>query len=237
MSSTSRPRHNFLGRDVSGKVPEATKVPGLIKLGERDEAIWKQAKQYLRVRDNDAHSLYSYAIAKALVLSVDRAQEHIVLPAILLHDTGWSTVNERDALDAIAPGADESLKHLIVKHEVEGARIAHEILSGLGTASQDIEEITKIINGHDTRTEAISINDMVVKDADKLWRVTPHAREVVMDWFGLDADQALRLCAYRAHDDLFTEVARTMSSVLVAVGSMQISDEMANVYAREDVHK
>lgn len=233
MSTASRPPRNMLGCDVSGKVPEASKVPGLVNLGERDAAIWKQAKQYLRVRDNDAHSLYSYALAKALVSFVDQAQEHIVLPAILLHDTGWSTINERDALAAIAPGADESLKHLIYKHEVEGARIAEEILSGLGVPNQDKEEITNIINGHDTRTEAISINDMVVKDADKLWRVTPHARAVVMDWFGLDADQALRLCAYRAHDDLFTEAAKTMSSALVAVGSIGLSDEMANVYQRD----
>ena len=233
MSTASRPRTNYLGRDVSGKVPEHSRVPGLVALGERDAAIWQRAKPFLRVRDNDAHSLYSYAIAHALVAQVDGAHENIVLPAILLHDTGWSTVNEQDALEAISPGHDGSLRHLIVQHEVEGARIAREILTEVGVPAADIDEIVEIIAGHDTRDEALSINDALVKDADKVWRVTPHARRVVMDWFGLNADQSLRLCAYRAHDELFTEAARTMSRALVAIGSMDLTDQMADTYVRE----
>ena len=31
-------------------------------------------------------------------------------------------------------------------------------------------EILFIIDGHDSRVEAVSVNDAIVKDADKLWR-------------------------------------------------------------------
>lgn len=234
MSTASRRTINYLGRDVSGSVPDASAVPGMMELTRRDAVIWGRAKTFLQTRDNDAHSLYAYAIAKALLDRIPGADENIVLPAILLHDIGWSTVDERDALEAISPGHDGRLKHLIIQHEVEGARIAREILSEANIPEADIDEITDIINGHDTRSEALSLNDALVKDADKVWRVTPHARRVVMDWFGLDANQSLRLCGYRAYDELFTEEAKTMSRVLVTLGCIDLSDELAATYTRED---
>jgi hypothetical protein len=234
MSTASRRTINYLGRDVSGSLPDASAVPGMMGLTRRDAAIWERAKAFLRTRDNDAHSLYAYGIARALLDRIPDADENIVLPAILLHDIGWSTVDERDALEAISPGHDGSLKHLIIQHEVEGARIAHEILSDMDIPTAEINEITAIIDGHDTRHEALSLNDALVKDADKVWRVTPHARRVVMDWFGLDAEQSLRLCGYRAYDELFTEEAKTMSRVLVTLGCIDLSNELGDTYARED---
>ena len=81
---------------------------------------------------------------------------------------------------------------------------------------------------------SLSLNDSLVKDADKLWRVSPHGRAVVCDWFGLDDDEALRLCAYRAYDELFTNAGRALSRALVALGSMQLSPQMASVYRREE---
>lgn len=231
MIASSRPPVNHLGRDVTARIPARDIVPGMVWLNERDEAIWALAAPYLTVRDNDAHSLYSYGLARALLSQIPEAEEHIVLPAILLHDTGWSTVDERDALEAIAPGGGRP--DLVLLHEREGARIAREVLASVGLPHDDIERITAIIDGHDSRTVSLGINDSIVKDADKLWRVSPHGRAVVCDWFGLDAEQSLRLCAYRAYDELFTPAARAMSRALVALGSMQLSDPMASVYRRE----
>ncbi|MDH6255810.1 HD domain-containing protein [Aurantimicrobium minutum] len=236
MSSPSHsPVVNHLGRDVTGKIPDASRVPGMIELNERDGAIWSLAKDFLRTRDNDAHSLYAYSIAQALLSQIPEADENIVLPAILLHDTGWSTVDERLALEAIAPGADDSLRHLIIQHEKEGARIAREILEQVGVPEEDIVQIVDIIDGHDTRLVTINTNDALVKDSDKVWRVTPHGRRVVMDWFGIDAEQSLRLCAYRAYNELFTDQAKAMSRVLVTTACMDFSEEIAHTYTREDV--
>ena len=231
MTTSSRPRVNHLGRDVSSRIPAWDAVPGLVALGERDEAIWALAAPYLTGRDNDAHSLFSYGLAAALLSQLPEANEAIVLPAILLHDTGWSTVDEREALEAIAPGG--GVPELVLKHEKEGARIAREILHTVGLPAGDIERITEIIDGHDSRPNSMSLEDSIVKDADKLWRVTPHGRSVVCDWFGIDDDESLRLCAYRAYSELFTEPARAMSRALVAVGSMQNSSQLALVHQRE----
>ncbi len=232
MNASSRPLVNHLGRDVTARIPARDVVPGVVWLGERDEAIWALAAPYLTVRDNDAHSLYSYGIARALLSQIPDADEHIVLPAILLHDTGWSTVDERDALEAIAPGGGRA--DLVLQHEREGARIAREILTAVGRPEADIEAIVQIIDGHDSRTVSLHTNDSVVKDADKIWRVSPHGRRVVCDWFGLNDDEALRLCAYRAYNELFTDAGRAMSRALVALGSMQLSEQMSSVYRRDD---
>jgi HD superfamily phosphodiesterase len=232
MSSPSRINH--LGRDVTGKLPAASQVPGLIELNERDGAIWALAKEFLKTRDNDAHSLFAYGIAQALLSQIPEADENIVLPAILLHDTGWSTVDEVENLEAIAPDRDGSKEHLVFQHEKEGARIAREILEQVGVPEEDIVQIIDIIDGHDTRLTTLNINDAIVKDSDKVWRVTPHGLRVVMDWFGLDAEQSLRLCAYRAYNELFTDQAKAMSRALVALACIDLTDELAHTYTRED---
>jgi len=231
MTASSRPLVNHLGRDVSARIPAWDAVPGLVALGERDEAIWALAAPYLTVRDNDAHSLYSYGLATALLSQLPEADEAIVLPAILLHDTGWSTIDEREALEAIAPGGGRP--ELVFKHEKEGARIAREILEHVGLAATDIDRVVDIIDGHDSRLTSLNLEDSIVKDADKLWRVTPHGRAVVCDWFGLTPEEALRLCAYRAYNELFTAEARAMSRALVAVGSLEGSSHMAGIHFRE----
>ena len=98
----------------------------------------------------------------------------------------------------------------------------------------DIDEICGIIDGHDTRLAPISVNDAVVKDADKIWRVTPHGRRVVNDWFGLNNEQSLRLCAFRSYNELFTDAGRAMSRVLVSIASIDQTPQLAKTYRPKD---
>ncbi|MGY6497776.1 MAG: HD domain-containing protein, partial [Microcella sp.] len=205
-------------RDVRGFIPAAAEVPGYLTMPDAHAAIWERAKAHLAVRNNDSHTLYAYGIARALVERVDGANPDVVLPAILLHDTGWSTVPETEILDAIAPGSGRP--DLVRQHEVEGARIATEILTALGHDEAVVEEVVAIIDGHDSRREAISTNDACVKDADKLWRVTPHGLGIVQQWFGLDHDEALRICSARVQPFLLTEPGRAMGLALAAVASI-----------------
>jgi HD superfamily phosphodiesterase len=221
--SEAAARASQLGRDVGHLVPPRSAVPGLVELTGRDRAVWERAAAYLHVRDNDVHTLYSYGLATALLARTPEARAEVVLPAILLHDTGWSTVPEDDVLEAIAPQARRP--ELVRAHEVAGARIAREILTDLGHDAEDVEEIAAIIDGHDSRREAISVNDACVKDADKLWRITPHGLATVQRWFGLDAEEALRLVSARTHEHLHTEAGRAMAAALGAVAAVDLSPE------------
>jgi hypothetical protein len=48
--------------------------------------------------------------------------------------------------------------------------IAREVLPPLGCGARFIEDVVAIIDGHDTRREARSLEDALVRDADRLWR-------------------------------------------------------------------
>ena len=179
------------------------------------------------MRDNDVHTLYSYAIARALLDLIPTADPEVVLPSILLHDAGWSQVPADDVLAAIAPGGGRP--DLVLMHEKEGAAIARRVLRALGRDGDVVDAVAAIVDGHDSRREAISLDDAVVKDADKLWRLTPHGLDTVMDWFGLTRDEAHRLVASRVHDHLLTDEARTMARILGAVASTDTGPELARL--------
>lgn len=129
--------------------------------------VYSLARPFLKTRHNDIHTLISYGYALRL-LRDEGGDREIVIPAILLHDVGWSSVPEHLQLTAFGPNAANPDLNRV--HEVEGARLARDILRRAKYDEQKIEEIAAIIAGHDSRLEALSLNDMVVKDADKLFR-------------------------------------------------------------------
>ena len=223
MLPVQHPKENQLGRDVTGAVPAADGLVGVVTLPERYAEIWRLAEPYLKTRSNDGHTIYAYGIARALVDLHPDADADVVLPAIILHDTGWSQVPDAEVLDAIAPGGGRP--DLVIRHEKEGARIAAEVLAAVGHDAERTERILEIIDGHDSRREALSLDDALMKDADKLWRLTPHGVDTVMEWFGLDREQAHRLIASRVHDHLLTDAGRTMARVLGAVASVDTFPE------------
>jgi hypothetical protein len=136
----------------------------------------------------------------------------------MLHDIGWSQVPPSEVLQAIAPGGGRA--DLVLLHEKEGARLAAGILAECSYDALKVPAILDIIDGHDSRREALSIEDAIVKDADKTWRLSPHGIDTVMDWFGLDRGQALRLCSQRVHGHLFTAEAKAMARALSALESV-----------------
>ena len=210
-----QPTTNHLGDDVTGFLPDPASVPGTGGFRPQDAEIWQLAVEYLHVRSNDAHTAYSYGLAAALCDLHPEADPDVVLPAVILHDTGWSRVPESEVLEAIRPGGGRH--DLVVRHEKEGSAIAADVLTRLGHDPERIAEVVDIVDGHDTRRTALSLNDSLVKDADKLWRLTPHGVDTVMDWFGLTREQALLLIGSRVHDHLFTDAARIMARALAAV--------------------
>jgi HD superfamily phosphodiesterase len=99
---------------------------------------------------------------------LERGDEEVVIPAVLLHDIGWKMVPE--SLHLAAFGPNSSNPKLTRDHEVKGAKIAKSILKKFHYPPGKIKEICRIIRGHDTRKRPISRSDRIVKDADKLWR-------------------------------------------------------------------
>jgi HD superfamily phosphodiesterase len=149
--------------------------------------MWELAKPYLDTRENDTHTQISLEFAQQL-LKTEGGDEDIVIPAIILHDVGWKKVPEELHLKAFGPKSDPELTRI---HEVEGEKIAREILEQLRYDQNKTHEILRIIEAHDTRKEAISLNDRLVKDADALYRVTREAFPVNIARFGETFDEEM----------------------------------------------
>jgi hypothetical protein len=146
--------------------------------------VWAAARPYMRARKNDVHIPLSYGYAERLLEQHPEADADVVLLGILLHDVGWAVVDQEAIYrDGFGPGMMES--DVRIAHEKEGARLARSILGELGHPAPLVDEIATIIDGHDTRPHALSLNDELVKDADRLWRFSVTGVSVACDWFSL----------------------------------------------------
>ena len=186
--------------------------------------IWKQALPYLHTRSNDKHTLYCYVYAVELLEHHPEANQQLVLVSILLHDVGWSTVDEDKQLLSFGP--NQKYPELQVQHEKEGARIAKEILSNLDFPANFIDAICEIIDGHDTRKDYISLEDALVKDADKLWRYTPFGLETIKDWFGYSETEQLELLAKWLETRFYTETSQAIANGLLRALELQYQESL-----------
>jgi hypothetical protein len=175
----------------------------------RDLPMWHDALPYLDVRNNDEHTIIAYNIAKMLLREIPEADESVVLPAILLHDVGWKRVPPELLLDAI--GRKPTRLDLVRDHELYGVEIAREILEKHRPEGVDIQAVLDIIDGHDTTKHAKSINDAVVKDADKGWRSTPHGMRTIAGWYEVPLSEILMMLTERSNDLMLTGPGRALA--------------------------
>ncbi len=167
--------------------------------------LYKLAKPYLDTRNNDIHTRLAFSCAKELLRYYPDANESVVLTAVLLHDVGWKMIPEDQHLKAFGPKMkDENLRRL---HEVEGVRIASEIMNELGYELSKCKEVLLIIDGHDSREKALSLNDKLLKDADKLWRFTQTSVEIYHQRFVMGLQEYLDWLGNQITDWFFTPEA------------------------------
>lgn len=136
-------------------------------LNKTESKIINLAKPYLQIRNNEIHTLNAIDFAFRLLNIYKKAERRLVIPAMILHDVGWSLVKEEIIRKVCLPDPD---KNFVRIHEEESVRIARHILSKIDYDKAETDEILKIIDGHDTRGKAFSINDEIVQDSDKLTR-------------------------------------------------------------------
>lgn len=183
-------------------------------LREQDLAMWNAARPYLDVRNNDEHTLVAYGLAKVLLKLTPDADEDIVLPAILLHDVGWKKIDPDLLLLAI--GRNPTRKDLVRDHEFYGVEIAREIMANHGRSDIDAEAVLAIIDGHDTDKTARSINDAIVKDADKGWRATAHGMRIIRGWYDISVMEYAETLEAVSLPFMLTDAGRAMAQGYIA---------------------
>ena len=183
-------------------------------LRSQDVPLWQAAKPYLDVRNNDEHTLVAYGLGKALLERIPEANADVVLPAILLHDVGWKRIDPDLLLLAI--GKNPTRKDLVRDHEVHGVEIAEKIMRAHHIDDSLTQSILAIIDGHDTVKEALSINDAVMKDADKGWRTTPHGMRTICGWYDIGPMEYVETIEKVSLPFMLTDAGRAISHGFIA---------------------
>jgi hypothetical protein len=149
------------------------------------DPIWAAVVPETRTRGNDIHLPVSLAHAERLCAAYPAADALLVRVAILLHDTGWGRIDE-SRIRSEGFSHDWRKAAIRFEHEKQGCEIARTVLPPLGYSAAFVDDVVAIIDGHDTRPQARSLEDALVRDADRLWRFDPAGVALASGWFGLD---------------------------------------------------
>lgn len=171
--------------------------------------IYERAKPFLQTRKNLIHTKIALRYALKLLKKV-KGDREVVIPAVLLHDVGWKTVPENLHLTAFGP--NRSNPKLTRVHEVEGAKIAREILEALYYPPEKVKEICRIIRGHDSRKRPISQSDRIVKDADRLFRYSRKGMAIDLDRFHIPRRNYLNFLEGQIEKWFFLSDSRQLAS-------------------------
>jgi HD superfamily phosphodiesterase len=177
----------------------------------RYAGIYALAEPYWQTRSNEIHVPESYALAQELLAAHPEADPDIVLPAVLLHDIGYMAVPSDDHLKGLAGAVKGWEPDITRRHEVQGAALAGEILAEVGWDAARTAAIRDIVDGHDSRAEAVSREDALVKDADKLWRYTDSAVRICHRWMELTPDAFMDWVGSEIDRWFFTDAARDVA--------------------------
>lgn len=175
------------------------------------DRLWKAIEPETRTRANDVHLPIVAAYAERLCDAYPQANRELVLVAAILHDTGWAHVDETRI---ISEGFSGNWRKAAIRfeHETEGCAVARRVLPGLGYSPDFIEQVCTIIDGHDTRQVAYSLEDALVRDCDRLWRFDRAGIMASSSWFGMAISDYTDRLQREILPELITEAAHQMAS-------------------------
>ncbi|MDV8009347.1 HD domain-containing protein [Rhodococcus sp. IEGM 1318] len=204
--------HELAPRPIRAVGPIDTSPISLTPARSTDlDPIWKSVVPESRTRGNDIHLPISLAFAERLCAAYTEANSLVVRVSILLHDTGWGRVDETRILSEGFSG-DWRKAAIRYEHEKQGCLIAREVLPPLGYDTEFVETVCTIIDGHDTRKEACSLEDALVRDADRLWRFDQAGIALASNWFGMDPATYCDRLAAEIIPEMLTEAAIAMAT-------------------------
>lgn len=175
------------------------------------DPIWRLALPYLRTRANDLHLPMAVAFAERLCVAHPEADSLLVRVTVLLHDTGWARVDAERIITDGFQNPHWRQADIRYEHERHGCDIAREILGELGYDQAFIDQVVAIIDGHDTRKEAHSLEDALVRDADRSWRFAGAGFALSCDWFNQTPDFYVDRLEREIIPEMLTEAGLAMA--------------------------
>jgi len=118
-------------------------------------------------------------------------------------------IPEKLQLKAFGPNATRP--ELNSTHEEEGAKIAKQILEEVEYPEKRTIVIVEIIEGHDSRKKALSLNDKIVKDSDRLWRYTKQGFDIDIKRFREIYQEGIQRLDFHFDKWFYTNSARNLA--------------------------
>jgi len=203
---------------------DTSPIAGNPELDDLDP-VWRAIVTESRTRANDIHLPISVAYAERLCDAYPDADALLVRITTLLHDTGWARVDETKIISEGFSG-DWRKADIRFEHERHGCDIAREVLPTLGYGDDFIRRVTDIIDGHDTRALSHSLEDSLVRDADRLWRFTATGIALASGWFGLSPAEYARRLRSEIIPELLTDAAVQMAEAELARAEALLKTEL-----------
>jgi uncharacterized protein len=155
-------------------------------VSEWETRLKNKARPYLLQgrQDDWEHTLRALEYGKTL-MKEEGGDPEIVIPALILHDIGWSQVAKEDFFQA--PIFEKKDTSSAREHMAQGALLARRILEELGFPEEKKEKILDIIAHHDQMDFIRSQNLLeatLVFEADRLDRFGPESLRRYEAMFG-----------------------------------------------------
>ena len=213
---STRPATPLPAVPVAPTGPVDTSPIGLTPSRATDlDPLWSAVVVETRVRGNDIHLPISLAYAERLCAANPEVDALVVRIATLLHDTGWARVDE-DRIISEGFRGEWRTSAVRFEHEKQGCEIAREVLPGLGYHDDLVAAVCTIIDGHDTRKEPYSLEDALMRDADRLWRFDPAGIALASGWFDVNPATYCDRLAAEIIPELLTTAGREMAEAALA---------------------
>lgn len=166
------------------------------------QEIFKLAIPYLKnCRPEDLlHTRVVVSLVEEIIKGENLgSQADILIPAAILHDIGWSQLDEE--------GKVKRPPRARVKHMKEGVRIAQKILKSMGYPKEKMKEICQLISVHDNQYLGLPVKDELAKrliEADNLWLLTKEAFDFYCQKYNLSRKSLLE--RHWAHIERFQSI-------------------------------
>ena len=149
----------------------------------KEREIWDKALPYQDKRNDVGHAEHVVYFALKLLELIAGAERAIVIPAAVLHDTGWSKLMPK-VFSHYDPFSEDFKKNKLLYrniHQKASLQISKKILKQVNYPNEFVPAILEIVSQHDTREGFFCAEDGIVRDADKLWRFT--LQQMQADYF------------------------------------------------------
>jgi HD superfamily phosphodiesterase len=189
------------------------------------QELFRLAEPYLAVRKDLPHARISHQYSLRL-LQAEGGNHRVVEPAVILHDLGWSKLTPEEIKMAFGVRiSGEEAERLNRIHEIEGAGLAGQLLQSLHYDPALIEEITVMIQRHDSGNHPQSLEEKLLKDSDKLWRFSAFGFWNELERQGLEPLELYRFLEARRSGWFYSPTALSLAEEELQARAKEIAEK------------